>query len=145
MSGETIKVRETRRLAILAHNAVTNVLNDLKEEDYPLVHTSMGRVFTEDIASSYYRYLDHFKMVYSDTPERKITIFDKALCLAMSLERNKVITTSELKGRVPKRMMNLNEKLITEIVLAYIGHSTYHVKRTDISGDFSFEAFPLHD
>ena len=54
MSGETIKVRETKRLAILAHNAVTNVLIELKEEDYPFVHSSMGRVFTEDIVSSYY-------------------------------------------------------------------------------------------
>ena len=68
MSGETIKVRETKRLAILAHNAVTNVLNELKEEDYPFVHTSMGRVFTEDIVSSYYKYIDHFKMAYHYIP-----------------------------------------------------------------------------
>ena len=39
MSTETVKQRETKRIAILAHNGVTQVLNELKEELVTIVST----------------------------------------------------------------------------------------------------------
>lgn len=141
MSGETIKVRETRRLAILAHNGVTQVLNELKEEDYPFVHTSMGRVFTEDIVSSYYKYIDHFKMVYSDMPDRKMTIFDKALLLAMAMEHHPVISVSSSKGKKPARLTDLKEKAIANTVVDFLHASKYSVKGSLMEGTFDVRAF----
>lgn len=141
MSGETIKVRETRRLAILAHNAVTNVLNDLKEEDYPFVHTSMGRVFTEDIVSSYYKYIDHFKMVYSDMPDRKLTAFDKALLFAMALEHHPVVSVGGYKGKKPARLTDLKEKAIANAVVDFLHASNYSVKGSLMEGTFDVRVF----
>lgn len=134
------KERETRKVTIILHSALTTVLNSLEEKDYRNIFVTVNSGNLANIVFDEMKFMEQFKMMFQDE-DRILTIFDKALCLAMSLERNKVITTSELKGRVPKRMMNLNEKLITEIVLAYIGHSTYHVKRTDIGGDFSYESY----
>lgn len=141
MSTETVKQRETKRIAILAHNGVTQVLNELKEEDYPFVHTSMGRVFTEDIVSSYYKYIDHFKMVYSDMPDRKMTIFDKALLLAMALEQHPIISLSNPKGRKPARLTDLKEKAIANTVVDFLHASKYSVKGSLIEGTFDVRVF----
>lgn len=136
----TAKERETRKVTLLLHAALTTVLNGLEEKDYPHIFVSTNSSNLSSIVFDSMKFMEQFKVMFQDE-DRKLTVFDKALCLAMSLERNKVITTSDLKGRVPKRLTNLNEKLITEAVLGYIAHSNYHVKRTDISGDFSFESF----
>lgn len=134
------KERETRKVTLILHAALTTVLNGLEEKDYPHIFVSTNSGNLSSIIFDSMKFMTQFNLMFKDE-NRKLTVFDKALCLAMSLERNKVITTSDLKGRVPKRLTNLNEKLITEAVLGYVGHSNYHVKRTDISGDFSFEAF----
>ncbi len=136
----TAKERETRKVTILLHGALTTILNGLDEKDYPSVFvttnsSSLGQIIFDEL-----KFMEQFKLVFQDE-ERKLTIFDKALCLAMSLEKNKVITTNSLKGKVPKRMVNLNEKFITEMVLNYIAHSTYNVRHTDINGDFNFGGF----
>ena len=55
----TAKDKETKRIAILIHSVVARVIKDLKVEDYPFVHTSIGRVFTEDVLSSYYKNLNN--------------------------------------------------------------------------------------
>lgn len=141
MSSMPYKERETKRIAILAHNGVTNVLNELKEEDYPFVHTSMGRVFTEDIAFSYYKYLEHFKMVYSDIPDRKLTIFDKALCLAMAMEHHPVISVSGVKGKKPVRLTDLKEKAIANTVVDFLHASKYLVKGVSMEGTFDIRVF----
>ena len=141
MSTETVKQRETKRIAILAHNGVTQVLNELKEEDYPFVHTSMGRVFTEDIVSSYYKYIDHFKMVYSDMPDRKMTIFDKALLLAMAMEHHPIISLSNPKGRKPARLTDLKEKAIANTVVDFLHASKYSVKGSLMEGTFDVRVF----
>ena len=141
MSSIPYKERETKRIAILAHNGVTQVLNELKEEDYPFVHTSMGRVFTEDIACSYYKYLDHFKMVYADMPERKLTIFDKALCLAMALEHHPVVSVSGVKGKKPVRLTDLKEKAIANTVVDFLHASHYLVKGASMEGTFDLRVF----
>ena len=134
------KERETRKVTIILHSALTTVLNGLEEKDYPHIFISTNSNNLANIVFDEMKFMEQFKMMFQDE-ERRLTIFDKALCLAMSLERNKVITTSDLKGRVPKRLTCLNEKLITEAVLGYIAHSSYHVKRTDITGDFSYESY----
>lgn len=136
----TAKERETRKVTILLHGALTTILNGLEEKDYPHVFVSTNSSNLANILFDEVRFMEQFKLMFQDE-ERRLTIFDKALCLAMALERNKVITTSGLKTRIPKRLGNLNEKLITEIVLGYIAHSTYHVKRTDITRDFNFDGF----
>ena len=141
MSSIPYKERETKRIAILTHNGVTNVLNDLKEEDYPFVHTSIGRVFTEDIASSYYKYIDHFKMVYADMPDRKITIFDKALLLAMALEQHPVVSVSGYKGKKPVRLTDLKEKAIANAVVDFLHASNYFVKGSLMEGTFDVRVF----
>lgn len=142
MSKEHIsaKDRETRKVTLLLHGALTTILNSLEEKDYPNVFVSTNSSNLGQIVFDELKYMDQFKLMFQDE-NRKLTVFDKALCLAMSLERNKVITTSGLKGRVPKRVTNLNEKLITEMVLGYIGHSTYHIRRSEAGGDFSYEGF----
>ena len=134
------KERETRKVTIVLHSALTTVLNGLEEKDYPHIFVSTNSSNLSSIVFDSMKFMEQFKVMFQDE-ERRLTIFDKALCLAMSLERNKVITTSDLKGRVPKRLTNLNEKLITEAVLGYIAHSSYNVKRTDITGDFSYESY----
>ena len=138
---QTIKEREIKRIAILAHNGVTNVLNDLKAEDYTYVITSMGRVFTGDIAPDYYKYMDHFKMVYSDMPDRKITTFDKALLLAMALEQQPVISVSGTKGTKVARLTDLKEKAIANIVVDFLHASSYSVKWTNLEDRFDLRVF----
>lgn len=134
------KERETRKVTLLLHAALTTILNSLEEKDYPHIFISTNSNNLGNIVFDEMKFMEQFKMMFQGE-ERRLTIFDKALCLAMSLERNKVITTSDLKGRIPKRLTNLNEKLITEVVLGYIAHSSYNVRRTEINGDFSFEGF----
>ena len=136
----TAKERETRKVTLLLHTALTTVLNGLEEKDYPHIFVSTNSSNLSSIVFDSMKFMEQFKVMFQDE-DRKLTVFDKALCLAMALERNKVITTSDLKGRVPKRLTNLNEKLITDAVLGYIGHSSYHVRRTDIQGDFSYDGF----
>lgn len=136
----TAKERETRKVTILLHGSLTTVLNGLEEKDYSNVFVSTNSSILSRIIFDDLKYIEQFKLLFKDE-ERKLTIFDKALCLAMSLEKNKVITTNSLKGKAPKRMINLNEKLITELVLNYIAHSCYNVRRTEINGDFSLEGF----
>lgn len=138
---ETLKERETKRIAILVHNGVTQVLNELKEEDYPFVHTGLGRVFTEDLVSSYYRYIDHFKLVYSDTPERKLTTFDKALLLAMALELHPIISVSNIKGKKPARLNDLKAKAIANTVVDFLHASSYSVKGSLMEGTFDVRTF----
>lgn len=140
-SHPTLKERESKRIAILAHNGVTQVINELKEEDYPFVHTSIGRVFTEDLISSYYKYIDHFKMVYSDMPDRKLTIFDKALLLAMAMEHHPVVSLGGYKGKKPVRLTDLKEKAIANTVVDFLHASTYSVKGTLMEGTFDLRAF----
>ncbi len=134
------KERETRKVTLILHAALTTVLNGLEEKDYPHIFVSTNSGNLSSIIFDSMKFMTQFNLMFKDE-NRKLTVFDKALCLAMSLERNKVITTSDLKGRVPKRLTSLNEKLITEAVLGYIAHSSYHVKRTDITGDFSYESY----
>ena len=141
MSSETLKSRESRRIAILAHNGVTNVINELKEEDYPFVHTSMGRVFTEDLVSSYYKYIDHFKFVYADMPDRKLTAFDKALLLAMAMEQHPVLSTGGIKGNKPARLTDLKEKAIANTVVDFLHASHYNVKGSLMEGTFDVRVF----
>ena len=141
MGTETVKSRESRRIAILAHNGVTQVINDLKEEDYPFIHTCMGRVFTEELVSSYYKYIDHFKFVYADMPERKLTTFDKALLLAMAMEHHPIISTGNLKGRKPTRLTDLKEKAIANTVVDFLHASHYNVKDSLIEGTFDVRVF----
>lgn len=136
----TAKERETRKVTILLHGALTTVLNGLEVKDYPNVFVSTNTSNLSNILFDENKFMEQFNLMFQGE-DKKITIFDKALCLAMALERNKVITTSNLKGKVPKRLTDLNEKLITEAVLGYIGHSSYHVRRTDIQGDFSLDGF----
>ncbi len=137
----TAKDKETKRIAILTHNGVARVINDLKVEDYPFVHTSIGRVFTEDVVSSYYKNLEQFKIVYSDTPDRKLTIFDKALCLAMSMEHHPVITVSGYKGKKPARLTDLKAKAIANTVVDFLHASNYSVKGTLMEGTLDLRVF----
>lgn len=132
--------RERKKVTILLHGALTTVLNGLEEKDYPNVFVSTSTSNLSSILFDENKFMEQFKLMFNDE-DRRLTIFDKALCLAMSLERNKVITTNNSKSRVPKRMTNLNEKLITETVIGYVGHSSYHLRRTDIEGDFSLYGF----
>lgn len=134
------KERETRKVTIILHGALTTILNNLEEKDYPHIFISTNSNNLGNIIFDEQKFMDQFKLMFQDE-ERRLTVFDKALFLAMSLERNKVITTSDLKGRIPKRLTYLNEKLITEVVLGYIAHSSYNVRRTEINGDFSFDGF----
>ena len=141
MSSIPYKERETKRIVILTHNGVTQVINELKEEDYPLIHTSIGRVFTEEVASLYYKYIDHFKMVYSDMPDRKMTIFDKALLLAMAMEHHPVISVSSSKGKKPARLNDLKAKAIANTVVDYLHASSYSVKGAKLEGAFDVRVF----
>lgn len=136
----TAKERERRKVTILLHGALTTILNALEIKDYPNIIVSTNTSNLSNILFDENKFMEQFILMFQDE-DRKLTVFDKALCLAMALERNKIITTKNLKGRVPKRLTNLNEKLITEAVLGYIGHSSYHVKRTDIQGNFSYDVF----
>lgn len=134
------KERETRKVTIILHSALTTILNSLEEKDYPKIFVTTNSNNLANIIFDENRFMEQFKLMYQDE-ERKLTVFDKALCLAMAIGKNKVITTVDPDSRTPKRMLDLNEKLITEAVLMYVGHSTYHVKRTDTAGDFSLEGF----
>lgn len=134
------KERETRKVTIILHGALTTILNQLEEKDYPHIFISTNSGKLANIIFDEMKFMEQFKLMFQDE-ERKLTIFDKALCLAMSLEKNIVITTSDLKGRIPKRLTKLNEKFITEMVLFYIAHSSYNVKRTDIKGYFSYDSY----
>lgn len=136
----TAKERETRKVTILLHGALTTVLNGLDEKDYQHILVSTNSNNLGNIIFDEQKFIEQFKLVFQND-DRKLTVFDKALCLAMALERNIVITTNNLKGRIPKRLTNLNEKLITEVVLGYIGHSSYNVKHTDIGGNFNLDGF----
>lgn len=134
------KERECRKVTILLHGALTTVLNGLEEKDYPNIFVITNTSNLSNILFDENKFMEQFNLMFQDE-DRKLTIFDKALCLAMALERNKVITTNNLKGRIPKRLTDLNEKLIMETILGYVGHSSYHVRRTDIQGDFSYDGF----
>lgn len=128
MSSIPYKEREKRRIAILVHNGLNNVLNDLKPEDYQYIFTSTGPVHIENLFSDYHKYINYFEKIYKDTPDRKITIFDKALCLAMSMEQHLVISLSGFKGRKPVRFNDLNEKVIANTVVDFLHESRYLVK-----------------
>lgn len=136
----TSKERETRKVTIILHGALTTVLNSLEEKDYQHVLVSTNSNNLGNIIFDEQKFMEQFKLIFQGE-DRRLTVFDKALCLAMALEKNKVINTNGLKGRIPKRLTNLNEKLITETVLGYIAHSGYNAKCADISGDFSFEGY----
>lgn len=140
-SHETLKDKEKKRIAILIHNGLNSVLNELKEEDYTFVFTSVGPVFLEGLTTDYYKYIDHFKFVYSDMPDRKLTTFDKALCLAMSMEHHPVINLSGYKGKKPARLLNLNERVIANTVVDFLHASHYNVRETLIEGQFDLRDF----
>ena len=137
----TAKDKETKRIVILIHNGVARVINDLKVEDFPFVHTSIGRVFTEDVVSSYYKILEQFKSVYADTPSRRLTAFDKALCLAMALEKQPVITVSGYKGKKPVRLTDMKAKAIANIVVDFLHDSSYSVKGSLVEGTLDLNVF----
>lgn len=141
MSGIPYKERENRRITILVHNGSTLVLNELKEEDYPYVFTSISPSFVGNIAFDYHKYIDHFNRVYADMPNRKITIFDKALCLAMAMEQHPVINVSGAKGRKPVRLTNLKGKVIANTVVDFLHASHYSVKGTLIEGTLDLRVF----
>ncbi len=141
MSGPTIKERENKRIAILIHNGATLVLNDLKEEDYKYVMTSISPNFLDSITFDYHRYIEHFKIAYADMPDRKLTIFDKALCLAMAMEHHPVVSLTNYKGKKPVRLTDLYEKVIANTVVDFLHASKYTVKGSLIEGTFDTRVF----
>ena len=137
----TLQERENKRISILLHNGLTLVLNDLKEEDYPFVFTSVSSVFLEGLTFDYHKYIEQFNNVYKDIPERKITIFDKALCLAMAMQKHPIVNVSKRKGKKLARMTDLKEKVIVNTVVDFLHASKYSVKGKTIEGIFDLRVF----
>lgn len=136
----TLKERETRRISILIHNASTTIFNSLKEEDFSSVHTTISSMSMETIMHDYYRYIDQFNLLYEDDDTRKLTIFDKALCLAMSMEAHPIIGVST-KGKKPARLTDLNAKAIASTVVDFLHASKYIVKGAKLNGIYDLRVF----
>ena len=136
----TAKERETRRVTLIIHAALTEVLNSLEEKDYPYIHTNVKAMGISNIVYSHLKFIDRFNEMFKDS-DVKISMFDKALCLAMAMQRHSVISASGMKGRIPQRLCNLNEKAIVEAMLFYIAHSSYHIKRTNVECDFDISVY----
>ncbi len=134
------KDRENRRVTIIMHGALTKRLNALEEKDYPTIHTLNSSAYMAEVLHNQTKFINQYKEVY-EMEEKRVSVFDKALCLAMVLVRNPIITTTLKGSKVPKRLTDLNEKFIADAMLLYIGHSNYHIKRTEIFGDFDLSVF----
>ena len=136
----TAKERETRKVTLILHAALTEVLNNLEEKDYPYIHTKIKTMGLSNILFAHLKFIERFNEMFKDS-DVKISIFDKALCLAMAMQQHHVIGASGMKGRIPQRLCNLNEKAIVEAMLFYIAHSSYHIKRTDVECDFDITVY----
>lgn len=132
--------RDNRVFTLLLHSALTKVLNELKESDYPNVYTRVASINLIDIFYDYTKYCRQFEMMFQND-DRKFSEFDRMLCFAMALEHNPVISFTSIKNKSPQRVRNLNEKVMTEFVLMMMQQSNYRLRNADIKGDFNLNGF----
>lgn len=136
----TLKEKENKNLTIIIYHANTIILNSVKEKYYPFISSCTSSTKLSKILNDYNKFLDQWKIVFENN-KRKLTVFDKALCLAMALKNNTIFYVHATKGRNCQSLSLLNEKMIVEAVLLYIQKSVYTIDSLGIESNFSLEAF----
>ncbi len=93
-----------------------------------------NRFFTDDILHTYYTILDAYRNV-ATTERRRITIFEKAMCLGMAIRKFKTFEVITKDDVVP-HLADINERFISEVLIALLHYSEYDVKK---NGKFAIE------
>lgn len=124
MSNERIK-RDENKYIIASHYAFNKTfesLNYFEPEEYGVYYNRVA--FHEEIMRNYERTYKLFKELH---PNKIVTIFDKAICFGMVLRKYENFGCVR-KGMAPRRIALLNEKYITEFMLAILHYSEYSVR-----------------
>ena len=138
----TIADKEKRKLNTIHHGAYASVINDLDEKDYGSFSSCTSQGFIEDLVRDYRNIIRLIEA--SDPKQVKLSLVEKAVCLAMSLKKNKSIFLH--KGvKKGSKLATINERLIVEALLYFLSCSTYrvldHHKKVVVGGEFDLTGF----
>lgn len=138
----TIADKEKRKLNTIHHGAYVSVINDVDEKDYGSFSSCTSQGFIEDLVRDYRNIIRLIEA--SDPKQVKLSLVEKAVCLAMSLKKNKSIFLH--KGvKKGSKLARINERLIAEALFLYLTCSTYKMldnhKKVTFSGDFDYSGY----
>lgn len=146
MSKLTRKEKEFRKILFCFHNAFVKAVNQFRYEDLLkyniMVNTSSS--FSENLFFEYERLLNQCSMV-KEEDINKLSIFDKVICIGLSLKRIHPVITNKIKSKTPKKVKYLEAGLISDTMLSYLLYSSYTLKDNKgnmlLQNDFTYEGF----
>lgn len=143
---ETKKDREHRKILLYFHLAFTTIVNQLEEADFKQysIATNTAGSYASSLLSSYDSFLNQCMYVLGQE-EKDVSLFDKAICFGMSLKENKAISARKVNSKSPKRVQDLNDRLIAKAMMCFLESSTYRLAtksdHTLFSGAFCYDGF----
>ena len=120
----TIQEKEELKIAIINHEALIRVINNLSTKDYPKFSTIKESVLNEELTSKYRKIQKQMEIVKGNS---KLTFFDKVLCLIDSLKNTNVFYLSD-SMKPSKKLKDANIQYIIQVLLLFLENSEYQIK-----------------